>query len=97
LPLHRGRDFEFVHAGCAETVEIHSDFDSVTDADDDARRKCGQEIHGLQSAVEFAVDFPFFEDVCARNVEYCFLAVGAEDREGGEEKQQEKLERTDVS
>jgi hypothetical protein len=60
----------------------------VTDADDDPRRKCGQEIHGPQRAVEFTVDFSFVEDVRAGNVEYCFLPVGAEDWEGGEKKKQ---------
>ena len=97
LPLQRGGYFEFTHARSAETVEIHSDFDSVTDAEDDARRKRGQEIHGAQGAVEFTIDFPFVEDVRAGNVEHRFLAVGAEHWEGAEEKQQEKLERTDVS
>lgn len=63
--------------GGAEAVEIHADLDSVSDADDDAGRECGQEIHGAQGAVQFAINFSFVENVGAGDVEYGFLGVCA--------------------
>ena len=63
--------------GGAEAVEIYAYLDSVTDADDDAGRERGQEIHGAQGAVQFAIDFSFVENVRAGDVEYGFLGVGA--------------------
>ena len=95
-PLHRRRDFEFVHSRRAEPVEIHSDFDSVPDANDDARREGGEEIHWAQSAVQFTVDLSFVQDVRTGNVEYGFLPVGAADWEN-EQKKQPKSGWPDVS
>ncbi len=66
--------------GRAEAVEIYAYLDSVSDADDDAGRECGQEIHGAQGAVQFTVHLSFVENVRTRNVEYGFLGARAGDR-----------------
>ena len=45
----------------------------MTDANDDAGRKCVNGIHGAHGAVEFAVDFALVQNVGTRNIEDGFL------------------------
>lgn len=80
--------------GRAEAVKIYAHLDSLSDANDDAGRECGQEIHGAQGAVQFTVHFSFVQNVSAGDVEYRFLGVRAGDRKD-DEKQQQKSEGSD--
>jgi hypothetical protein len=70
-----------VQSGGTQPVEIHSDFDSVPYAKDDARRKRGQVIHWARSAVQFTIDLSFVQYVRTGNVEYGLLPVGTADWE----------------
>ena len=53
----------------------------MADSNDDTRRKSSQGIHDPHRAVQFAVDFPFIQDVRTGNIEYGFLSMSAENRE----------------
>jgi hypothetical protein len=88
-PFDRGGDFEFPHRGRAQPVEIHSDFDLMPYAKDDARCKRGQGIDRAHGTVLFEVDLSFVQDVRAGNVEYGFLCVDAADRKGDQQKHQQ--------
>jgi len=80
-----------IQHGRTQPVEIHSDFDLVPYANDDARRKRGQGIYWPHSTVQFGIDLSFVQDVRTGNVEYGLLPVGAADREDAQ-KEHQKLE-----
>ena len=59
----------------------------MTDADDDSRGECGQEIHGAQGAVQFTIDLSFIQEIRTGNVKYGFLRVDGVGREEQEKEQ----------
>lgn len=88
-PLYRWRDIQLVQPWRTQSIEIHSNFDSVPYANDNARRKRGQGIDWAHSAIHLSIDPSFIQDIRTGNVEYGFLRVGAADWKGGKKEQQE--------
>lgn len=95
LPFDGGREVEFAEGGSAQAVEIHPDFDRVSDAEDDAGSEGSGGILKADGAILLEVEFSLVEDVGAGNIEDGFLGVdalgGAEREEKGAATQEDEL------
>jgi hypothetical protein len=88
-----GERFDSPVTGRRKAVEIRANLDLVSDAHNDARRKCVNRVHWARSAVRFAIDLAFVQNVGTADIEDGFLAVHGSCREGRDE-QREKHQKS---